>query len=263
MQAGAVQARVRGRQQSPVAALVLALACASGNAGGEPIELAVEVVAEYPHDPDAFTQGLLWHGDRLYESTGQYGASSLRRVELATGAVEQRVELESHLFGEGLERVGDRLVQLTWREGLARVYDVETFELLAEERYAGEGWGLCHDGEHLLRSDGSAVLTRHEPVSLAFVDRVTVTLRGRPLPGLNELECAEGWVYANVYGTDRIVRIDPASGEVRAEIDASTLPVRERNGVLNGIAYRPETATFLLTGKRWPQLFEVIFVPRR
>lgn len=229
------------------------------------LELEPRVLAEHPHDPDAFTQGLIWHQDRLYESTGEYGSSTLRRIELESGAVEKRLDLPEILFGEGLERVGDRLVQLTWRERLARVYDLETFELEEELTYFGEGWGLCFDSVELVRSDGTSTLTFHDPASFAQLRRLDVTLAGRPVGFLNELECAEGWIYANVWQTDSIVRIDPASGEVRARVDASgLLPDRRQGaGVLNGIAYRPETATFLLTGKNWPKIFEVVFVERQ
>ncbi len=252
-----------------VALVAVAGACQAGP-GARPAppagvaELVPRVIAQHPHDPAAFTQGLVWHRGRLYESTGEYGASSVRRVRLETGAVEQRVELPDHLFGEGLARVGDRLVQLTWREELARVYDLESFELLAEHRYAGQGWGLCFDGIELVRSDGSGTLTFHDPGSFAPLRRRAVTLAGRPVFYLNELECVDGQIYANVWQTDAIVRIDPESGAVSARVDASGLRsagVGPDAGVLNGIAYREETATFLLTGKNWPTVFEVVLVP--
>lgn len=228
-------------------------------------ELVVRVVAEYPHDPTAFTQGLLWHQGRLYESTGQYGSSTLRRVKLETGEVEQQVELPPDRFGEGLERVGDRLIQLTWREQVASIYALDTLELIEELRYAGQGWGLCFDRVDLVRSDGSSALTFHDAGSLAPLRRREVTLAGRPVFNLNELECVDGQVYANVLQTDFIVRIDPATGSVTARVDASSLraAVMESGaGVLNGIAYRRETATFLVTGKNWPKLFEVVFVEK-
>lgn len=225
--------------------------------------LRAEIVASYPHDPTAFTQGLVWHAGRLLESTGLYGESRVRRVELASGRVEHEVALPGHLFGEGLTRVDDRLVQLTWREGVARVLDLESFELLDELRYPGEGWGLCLDGEALVMSDGSARLTFRDPTSFAELRRLEVTLEGRPLARLNELECVDGWVYANVWGTDSIVKIETASGAVRAVIDASNLlAASEVSGadVLNGIAFDPERQLFLLTGKLWPALFAVELV---
>lgn len=253
-----------------LALLVVAAACeaepgapSTGPLGLE--ELTVRVVAEYPHDPEAFTQGLVWYQERLYESTGGYGVSALRRIELASGAVEHEVELPPELFGEGLERVGDRLVQLTWQEQIARVYDLDTFELLDELPYAGQGWGLCFDQVDLVRSDGTDTLSFHDAGSLAPLRRLRVSWGDRPILYLNELECLDGEIFANVWQTDSIVRIDSTSGSVTARIDASSLRARElgdRAGVLNGIAYRPETGTFLLTGKNWPKLFEVVFVER-
>lgn len=237
-------------------------------AGGVPTSvqsLRVEVVSEVPHDEGAFTQGLLWYEGRLYESTGLYGRSSLRRVDPTSGTVERRVPLPEELFGEGLARVGDRLVQLTWRRGQALVYDLKTFEIERRLSYPGEGWGLCYDGRELVMSDGSATLVWREATSFAETDRVEVRLAGRPVINLNELECAEGWIYANVWGSDRILRIDPTSGEVVAVIDAAPLRQRFENppdedAVLNGIAYRETTATFFLTGKLWSRMFEVVFV---
>ncbi|MDX1644234.1 MAG: glutaminyl-peptide cyclotransferase [Thermoanaerobaculia bacterium] len=240
-------------------------ACAAGS-GGEGVQrLSVRVLGEVPHDPQAFTQGLLWHEGKLYESTGLHGRSTLRRIDPGDGRIEHSVELPEALFGEGLARVGDRLVQLTWRNGEARVYDLSTLELVERQRYSGEGWGLCFDGRELVMSNGSAQLVRRDPTSFAELERIEIRLDGRPVRGLNELECAEGWIYANVWQSDRIVRIDPASGEVMAVVDAAPLRRRlttplETDAVLNGIAYRPDTATFYLTGKLWPVLFEVVFV---
>ncbi len=223
----------------------------------------VRVRGEFPHARDAFTQGLLWHDGKLYESTGQYRQSSLRRVDLASGAVEQQRDLASDLFAEGLARVGDQLIQLTWHAGLAKVYARQDFAQVGEHSYPGEGWGLCHDGSRLVMSDGSDRLSFRHPESFALVGEVKVTLRGRPLSRLNELECVDGAVWANVWTTDLIVRIDPESGRVTAIVDASGLlspDERSNTDVLNGIAYRAETDTFLVTGKYWPKLFEVEFV---
>lgn len=226
--------------------------------------LRARVLAVHPHDPQAYTQGLLWKEGVVLESTGLYGASSLRRWDLESGEIYDRVALPAELFGEGLALAGDRLIQLTWREGRARVYDLASFKLLGELSYGGEGWGLCYDGHRLVMSDGSARLTFRDPETFARLGEVSVTLDGRPLPSLNELECRPEGVYANLYERDEIARIDPISGRVTALIDASGLLVgadREGAEVLNGIAYRPETDTFLLTGKRWPKLFEVEWVP--
>lgn len=224
--------------------------------------LRARVIAVYPHDPEAFTQGLLWDAGWLIESTGLYGESSVRRVELASGRVERQATLPAHQFGEGLARVGELLVQLTWREGVARVLDAASLELVAEHDYPGEGWGLCFDGDRLVMSDGSDLLTLRDPTSFADVGRLRVTLEGSPLGRLNELECVEGSVWANVWGTDWIVRIDPITGAVRAIVDASGLLApadRARADVLNGIAFDPERRVFLLTGKLWPTLYAVEF----
>ncbi|MEE8277111.1 MAG: glutaminyl-peptide cyclotransferase [Thermoanaerobaculia bacterium] len=227
------------------------------------LRLRAEVRSVRPHDPEAFTQGLLWYQGKLYESTGQYGTSSLRRIDPATGQVEQSVKLADDLFAEGLARVGERLIQLTWRAGRAIVYDLPRLEEVGRLEYTGEGWGLCFDGQRLVMSNGTDTLTLRDPESFRETGRLQVTLEGRPVRHLNELESAEGWIYANVWQSEAILRIDPSTGAVRARIDASGLlspAERARVGILNGIAYEPLSATFLLTGKLWPKLFEVVFV---
>jgi len=225
-----------------------------------PVRLGVRVLRSFEHDPEAYTQGLLWHDGSLIESAGRYGQSTLRRWQPADPtSVEQR-SLAPHLFAEGLARVADRLIQLTWREHVAIVWDLET--LLERQRfdYRGEGWGLAWDGNRLVMSDGSARLLLRDPQTFAVTGRIDVHTRGRPLEGLNELEIAEGWIYANVYETEQIVRIDPTDGHVAAIIDAGSLRQPwPRAEVLNGIAYNPDTETFYLTGKLWPQVFEVVF----
>jgi glutamine cyclotransferase len=225
--------------------------------------LTVEVVSERPHDPRAFTQGLLLREGKLYESTGGFGTSSLRRVEPRTGEVEARVELPDRLFGEGLAEVGDRLIQLTWQAGEALVWDAESLEALAGFRYEGEGWGLCFDGDRLVMSDGSDRLTFRNPTTFEIEGRVRVSVDGRALGRLNELECLEGWVWANIWQADQIVRIDPFTGRVDTVVDASGLlstEERSQADVLNGIAWDPENRTWQVTGKLWPKLFEVRFV---
>ena len=228
--------------------------------------LTVRVLAEYPHDAKAYTQGLLWHEGSLYESTGLYGSSSLREVRLEDGQVLRQVDHPRSVFGEGLALVGDRLLQLSWKEETLFEWSLGDFARLGERHYSGEGWGLCFDGKELVSSDGSAVLTFHQAGDYRPTRRLEVKRAGEPLTLLNELECVGGEIYANVYTTDEIVRIDPASGRVTATIDASgllSLEERARAEVLNGLAYRPETKTFLITGKLWPKLFEVTFVPAR
>jgi len=230
-----------------------------------PERLAVKVLSVRPHDAQAFTQGLLLHGGSLFESTGLNGSSSLREVDPATGKVKRRVSVPSEYFAEGLAAVGDRLIQLTWKEEKAFVYRLADFKPAGELRYDGEGWGLAFDGRRLVMSDGSDRLTFRDPRTFAVLGEVRVTLAGRPLTQLNELECVDGAVYANVWQMDQIVRIDPASGKVTAVIDASGLltPAERQNAdVLNGIAWDPARKTFLITGKLWPKLFEVTFVPR-
>jgi glutaminyl-peptide cyclotransferase len=183
-------------------------------------------------------------------------------VTLATGQTEQRVDVPAPYFAEGLADVGNRLFQLTWQHGRVLLYDRHTFGRVGELTYQGEGWGLCHDGQSLVMSDGSDTLTVRAPGDFSIARRVRVTLDGRPLGRLNELECVGGDVYANVWQTETIVRIDLASGRVSAEVDASgLLTPAERHGidVLNGIAYDPADRTFLITGKWWPKLFRVRF----
>ena len=224
-----------------------------------------------PHDPGAFTQGLVLHEGSLYESTGRDGGEArLREVNPLTGTIVREIYLPpaedgSTYWGEGLARVGDRLVQLTWRHGVAFDYDLATFAELRRFRYDGEGWGLCHDGERLVMSNGSNKLTFRDPETFTVLATVDVTIEGWPRDRLNELECVDGFVYANVFLTDEIVRIDPHTGAVVERIDASGLLTPEEEltaDVLNGIAYDPTRRTFLLTGKWWPKLFEVQFVPR-
>ena len=225
--------------------------------------LRVDVLRRFPHDTTAYTQGLLWWAGKLYESTGQYGESTLRRIDPMTGVVEQLVEISPAYFGEGLARVDDRLIMLTWKAQRAFVHDLDDFAQLGTLRYAGEGWGLCNDGTRLIMSSGSDILSFRDGESFDEIGQVRVTLRGRPLTQLNELECMGDEVYANVYQRDFLVRIDPATGRVTHQIDATGLltPAEARGvDVLNGIAYNPESDTFYITGKDWPTMFEVRFI---
>lgn len=227
-------------------------------------QLRAQVLAVFPHDRGAFTQGLLFHDGSLYESTGLYGRSSLRQVDPTTGAVKRSVPLPPKLFGEGLARVDDRLIQITWKQGVAPVYNLFAFEQVGQFTYSGEGWGLCYDDVRLVMSNGSSSLTFRDPQTFSPIGTVPVTLNGRPVERLNELECVGQHVYANIWQTDTIVRINAASGRVDATIDASgLLGPDDRVGVdvLNGVAYDAERDVFLITGKLWPKLFEVRFVP--
>lgn len=218
------------------------------------------VVTTYPHDVRAFTQGLLLTDGALLESTGLRGRSSLRRVEVNTGEVTQQVDLERQYFGEGLALAGDRLIQLTWQSGVAFAYDADSFEQLGTFDYVGEGWGLCFDGKRLVMSNGSGKLAFRDPTTFEVQGDVSVTRGGTPANRLNELECVGSLVYANVWQTNDILRIDPKTGETLTRIDASDLKAEQRAGdVLNGIAYNPSNERFFLTGKLWNKVYEVSF----
>jgi glutamine cyclotransferase len=265
----------------------------------EPVEqLVPEVIDVREHDPSAFTQGLLIHDGLLYESTGQYGQSTLRQVDPETGEVLMFLPIPEQFFAEGLALADEYLYQITWQEQTAFRFNLSAFterDPLEFEtfQYEGEGWGLCYDGEHLWMSDGSDVLVQRDPQTFEAVDEIQVTLNdvplsqmtaegeliatpasetdatpvlaaGEHLDWLNELECVDDTIYANVWQTDIILRIDKTTGAVTGWIDATgLLPEEDQAGadVLNGIVYVPESDTFLLTGKYWPKLFEVRFVP--
>jgi glutamine cyclotransferase len=230
-----------------------------------PVTLLVpEVISVRPHDPQAFTQGLLMYNGSLFESTGQYGESTLREVDPETGDVLRSIPIDEAYFAEGLERVGDKLIQLTWKAGIAFIYNLDTFEQIGTFNYEGEGWGLCYDGTYLFMSDGSPFLEIRDPETFELIFRGLVTAQGSAVVNLNELECVGDSIYANVWMTDYIVKIDKTDGVVSAIIDASGLLTNEEAAaanVLNGIVYNPETDTFLITGKDWPKIFEVRFVP--
>lgn len=233
----------------------------------EPERLRVEVIDSYPHDAQAFTQGLELHGDLLYESTGRYGESDIRVVEPTSGEIEHRVDLPETDFGEGLTVVDDTVWQITWREETAFRRDADTLEEIERVSYTGEGWGLCHDHgrERLVMSDGSDELTFRDPETFEARGTTSVTLAGEPLGNINELECVDGKVWANVWLTDEIVRIDPETAQVDAVVDASGLLSESEEAdadVLNGIAAVPDSDTFLITGKLWPWAFLVEFTPQ-
>ena len=255
----------RGAVQSTLLLALCLLAAPGAVAESAPAVHGYRVVNVYPHDTGAFTQGLLLDRGMLLESIGGYGRSALRRVEPHSGRVVSERRLPAHLFGEGLARAGDVLVQLTWRAGRALLYDPESFEPLGSAKYPGEGWGLAFDGEHLVMSDGSASLRFLDLPGLTEVRRIEVRDRGAPVPRLNELEYIEGKIYANVWFEERIAVISPRDGEVEAWIDLSgLLPLafrRDRDEVLNGIAHDARTGHLLVTGKGWPRLFEIEVLP--
>ena len=224
--------------------------------------LSVRIHREFAHDTSAYTQGLLWWDGKLYESTGQYGRSDLRRLDPETGAVEQEIDISPAYFGEGLARVEEHLIMLTWKAQRAFVFGLERFDEQRTFRYEGEGWGLCNDGSRLVMSNGSNRLTFRDLRTFEALGDVPVTLRGFPLTQINELECVGDAVYANVYQTNFLVRINPETGRVTHQIDASGLLTREEArgvDVLNGIAFDPGAETFYITGKLWPKMFEVTF----
>ena len=230
----------------------------------QPLErLTWQIVSERPHDTGAWTEGLLLDASgALYESTGIVGESTVRQVDPLTGAVLRSAPVPGDEYGEGLARVDDRLIQLTWKDGVALVWDQATLTQTGSFSYDGEGWGLCNDGTRLVMSDGSSRLTFRDPVTFEVLGSVDVTVQGEPLVRLNELECVDGSVWANVWETPWIVRIDAVTGQVTGALDTTGMidpdpSVADPGAVLNGIAYDPVQDTFLLTGKRWPSMFEV------
>jgi len=223
------------------------------------------VVHTYPHDPQAFTQGLIYLDGRLYESTGLKGRSTLRMVDLKTGRVLQQVDVPDQYFAEGLAPWGSTLIQLTWQAHIAFVYDRFSFRLLRTLHYDGEGWGLTEDGKHLIMSDGTATLRFFDPTTFREVGHIVVKDRGTPVTQLNELEYVRGQIYSNVWHSNRIARISPATGQVLGWIDLSGLlqpgEVTDPEAVLNGIAYDAAHNRLFVTGKLWPKLFEIKVVP--
>jgi glutamine cyclotransferase len=245
-----------------------------------PVEFLVsKVLNTYPHDTTAYTEGLIFHDGKLYESAGETGQSDVREVELKTGKVLRRTLLSPESFAEGLALVDNRLIQLTYHEQTAFIYDLDSFKQVDTFSYNGEGWGLCYDGAVLWQSNGTDTLTAYDPQTFAPVRDLPVTYQGyslnqvvtetgRTMNLVNELECVDGFIYANIWFTDFILRIDSATGNVTGVIDASKLLTEDERAallakdtdyVLNGIAYNPDSQTFYLTGKSWPKLFEVQF----
>jgi glutamine cyclotransferase len=230
-----------------------------------PVE-RIEIVRTYPHDPSAFTEGLLYLDGRLYESTGLEGRSTIREVRLEDGKVLRQAVIPPQYFGEGIVNWGSKLISLTWQNGLGFIWDRATFKRTGEWRYLGEGWSLTQNGREIVMSDGTPQLRFLDPNTLKEKRRVTVTVNGSRLARLNELEWVKGEVLANIWQTDRIARIDPVSGRVKAWIDLSPLvakvPRRGIDDVANGIAYDAKGDRLFVTGKNWPYLFEIRTVRR-
>ena len=220
-----------------------------------------DIVREWPHDQLAFTQGLQWYDGRLFEGTGQEGQSSIREVELRTGRVLRKRDIPAPYFGEGIVLLGDNLYQITWKSGVAFVYDWKTFTPKHQFTYEGEGWGLTTDGASIIMSNGSSAIQYRDPKTFAVQKSIVVTDQGQPVAKLNELEWVKGEIWANVWESDQIARIDPKTGKVTGWLDlAGLLPSMDRTGredVLNGIAYDEKEDRIFVTGKFWPKLYEI------
>jgi glutamine cyclotransferase len=225
-----------------------------------------EVVNSWPHLTTHFTQGLVYHDGHLYESTGQYGSSLLCRLDLKSGKVKKKVDVAREFFAEGMTILGDKIYQLTWQAHKGFVYDLKDFERLSEFAYEGEGWGLTNDGHSLLMSDGTNKIRFLDPQSFRIVRSVEVYDHNQPLMELNELEYIKGEIYANIWHSDKIVRIDPASGKILAWIDLAGLRRPEdgdnEDNVLNGIAYDEKNDRLFVTGKRWSRMYEIRLVKK-
>jgi glutaminyl-peptide cyclotransferase len=249
-----------GKQGSSKPPSIPPLPAAAGETG-QVTRYTYELINSWPHDRDAFTQGLVFRNGALLESTGLNGRSSLREIEPKTGRILKQVTVPTIYFAEGLTVIGSQAFQITWQNQKGFVYDADTFQLLKEFSYDGEGWGLTTDGASLILSDGTHRIRFIDPATFAVRRTIDVTLGGKPVDRLNELEFIHGEIFANVWQTDEVVRINPANGEVRGVIDFSgLLPAQERRedtDVLNGIAYDAKGDRLFITGKRWPRVFEV------
>lgn len=220
------------------------------------------VLDSVPHDRTSFTEGVAFSSGRLFESSGQYRESWLREVDLATGKALREVKVDDRYFGEGLAILNGKIYQLTWREKTCFVYDVASFRKIREIKYDGEGWGLASDGKSLIMSDGSEWIRFRDPTTFAVQRSIRVVYQGRPLTNLNELEYIDGKIWANVWGTDLIMRLDPADGRIVDVLDASAVfPATQRpndpDAVLNGIAYDGKSQRIYITGKRWPRMYRI------
>lgn len=248
--------------------LVILLGWSSGYAlpAGVPV-YSYKLINTYPHDRTAYTQGLAFKDGFIYEGTGLYGRSSLRKVNLKTGKVLQRHAKPSRYFGEGITVLNNKIFQVTWQSRVAFVYDRNSFRILNTFAYDGQGWGITYDGRSLIMSDGTATLRFLDPQTFRVINRIEVTDSNQPVTGLNELEYVRGEIYANVWNTDRIARIAPDTGRVVGWIDLHGLLGAEHRDqpvdVLNGIAYDPEQDRLFVTGKLWPKLFEIKLVPKK
>ncbi|HEX8309376.1 MAG TPA: glutaminyl-peptide cyclotransferase [Allosphingosinicella sp.] len=244
---------------------LFALASCGASATAEPPVDGYRIVREYPHDPTAFTQGLVYLDGKLYESTGLNRQSTVREVRLEDGKVLRSVSIAPQYFGEGLVDWGPDLLSLTWTDGIGFRWNRSDFKPKGSFRYSGEGWGLTQDGRNIILSDGTSQLRFLDPATMQEKKRVSVTFKGQPVERLNELEFVKGEIFANIWMGRRIARIDPKSGAVKGWIDLSRLALENANGdpdaVLNGIAYDRKGDRLFVTGKNWAKLFEIAIVP--
>jgi glutaminyl-peptide cyclotransferase len=251
-----------------LAAALAACSCSSGTTEAQGIPVyTYEIVNTYPHDTGAFTEGLVYYKGFLYEATGQYGQSSVRKVKLETGEVLQKHDVPEDYFGEGIINWKDKLYQLTWKNEVGFIYNFQTFAPEGEFHYPGEGWSMTTDGKRIIMDDGTPEIRFWDPDTLKELGRLTVTADGEPVQNLNELEWVDGQIYANIWETDRIAIIDPKTGKVTAWIDLTgLLPPGQRtpgsDSVLNGIAYDAAGRRLFVTGKNWPKLFQIRVVKR-
>ena len=250
-------------------AIILILSFRSSNSASLPAPTiySYEVINTFEHDPNAFTQGLVWENGVLYEGTGLPGQSTLRKVELETGKVLQKYELPDKFFAEGITVFENRIIQLTYRSKVGFVYDKETFEMLWEFNYPHEGWGLTHDGKNLILSDGTPTLYFLDPETFEQISTISVCDKNNSLWGINELEYIEGQIYANIWPTNRIAIIEPQTGRVTGLVDMKGLLIGQKIGrqtdVLNGIAYDPAEGRLFVTGKFWPKLYQIKLIPAK
>ena len=246
---------------------VVVLYCLILNYSPEPVFYGYKVIHTFPHDPNAFTQGLVWNNGYLYEGTGLAGQSTLRKVELETGKVVQSINLPVKYFGEGITIFKDKIIQLTYLSKVGFVYDKETFKLLREFHYPTEGWGITHDGKRLIMSDGTPTLYFLDPQTFEEIFSVNVYCRNNLLWDINELEFIDGRIYANIWRTDQIAIIEPKTGQVTGLVElGGLLAGKDRTrkvDVLNGIAYDPVNHRLFVTGKFWPKLYEIKLVPKK
>lgn len=229
-----------------------------------PTKYGYDILKTYSHDPKAYTQGLIYEDGFMYEGTGQYGESSIRKIDMKDGKIQANLSIDNNLFGEGITIYKDKIYQITWRSHKGFVYDLKTFTLESTFQYNSEGWGITTAGDHLIMSDGSNKLYHISPSTFNIIKEIEVYDHNGEVSQLNELEYVDGLVWANIWLTDRIVVIDPETGVVKAELDMSNLLTpadkaltNDKDDVLNGIAYNPEKKTFYVTGKRWPKMFEI------